>query len=166
MATPSLRLQIVGDTRSAETAIAFANQVFLRAKTAILNQPVVNYPRKIFDVGNGAVEELFASAFRDQCPAEARANGVDEDQIGKVEPRSLIVRQRRRIRRAVPFVAGFKMLRSDGAEIQVYRRGAGTAMECKGHWTVAAIDGISRIDDASCFFAFFVVTGNVPTVAV
>ena len=144
-----LRLQVMRDARAAEAAVAFADEIFARTEAVVFDEPVVDDARQVLDVGLGAVEELLGLGFRDGGAAESGADGVDEDEVGEVEPGAGIVDQRGGIGGAVAFVSdAFKMLGADGAEVEIDRRSSGASIEGEGDGTVGAFDGVGGEDDA------------------
>ena len=92
--------------------------------------------------GSVRVEELFGVGFGHHGAAEAGADGIDEDEVGEVEPRAGIVDEIGGVGGAVALVAGIKMLGADGAEVQIDRGRAGTAVEGEGDWTIRAFDRV------------------------
>ena len=128
-------------------AVALADEVLLRAEAAVLDQPVVDDAREILDVGRGAEEELFAFRFGDAGAAEAGADGVNEDQIGEVEPGAGIVGEHGGIGGTVALVADGQMLGADGAEVEIDAGRAGTAIEGEGDGTIVAFNGVGGDDD-------------------
>ena len=106
---PELALQVMGDARAAEAAIALAHKVFARAEPVVGHQPVVDNAREVFDVRLGAVEELLRLGLGHQRAAEAGADRIDKDQVGEVEPCAGVVHQRRRITSVLKQeIAGFE----------------------------------------------------------
>jgi hypothetical protein len=68
-------------------------------------------------------EKLLRLRLVHQRTRKSRADRVDKDHAGKVEPCAGIVRQRRRVRRRVTLIRKRKMLRPDRAQVQIDRRG-------------------------------------------
>ncbi len=155
-----LRLQIVGHARTAEASVAFAYEIFARTEAVVLDEPVVDDAREIFDVGRGAVEELLGFVLGDERAAEAGSDGIDENQIGEVEPGSGIVGERGRIGGAVSFIAGSEMLRADGSEVEEDRRCAGAAVDGEGYGAVCAVDGVGGVNDLPSLLAVAVADGQ------
>ena len=91
MATPKLRLQVVGDARDAVAAVALADQILARPQPLVLDEPVEDDAREVVDIVLGAVEISAWSVGVLERAAEAGADRVDEDEIGEVEPRAGIV---------------------------------------------------------------------------
>ncbi len=71
--------------------------------------------------------------------------GVDEHQVGEVEPGAGVVDQAGGIRRAVALGAELHPLGPDGAEVQVDGGGAGPAVEGEGHGTVGVLRAIEDV---------------------
>ena len=68
------------------------------------------------NVGIGVVKLLLGLVRGNQGPAVTGADRIDEDQVGKIQPRSGIVEQLHRIRRTVALVAELQVLRPNGAQ--------------------------------------------------
>ena len=100
-ANTDLRLELIGDARRAVAAIAFAHQIFGRPQPPFLDQPVVHDLREIFDIGIVGVEGLLGLRLIDQASAEPRADRIDEDEIGEIEPAVGVVASDRRVRRRI-----------------------------------------------------------------
>ena len=139
--------------RHAVAAVAFADQILPRLQPLVLRQPVVDDARHVLDVVFGLIGGF-------ERAAEPRADRIDEHEVRDVEPRARIVVERRRIRGTVALVAERDALRADGAEVQVHRRGAGTAVERKGHRTVRAFHRVGGADHLADLLAVGVVDGD------
>src|SRR5699024_3975066 len=116
-------------------------QVLAGFHATVVDQPVVDDARQVVDVRVGTVEQLGGLFLVHQGTAETGADGVDEDQVGEVQPGAGVVFQRGRIGGGVALVAEFHRLRADGAEVEVHRGRAGTTVECERHRAVFAGDG-------------------------
>ena len=91
-----LGLQIAHDLRTADAAIALAGDEFRRQQTIVFFQPAPDHQRDRADVAVDRVEPLaHILAGRDEA-AVAGADGIDEDEIGEVEPGLGIGQQIRR----------------------------------------------------------------------
>ena len=145
---------------SAESAVAFADEIFARTEAVVLDEPVVDDARQVLNVGFGAVEELFGFGLRHLGSAEAGADGIDEDEVGEVEPCAGVVDEIGGVGGAVAFVAGVEVLGADGAEVQIDRGCAGTAVEGEGDRPVRAFHGVGGDDHLAGDFAVAVAHGK------
>ena len=91
------------------------------------------------DVGVGGVELLLGFVGGDQGAAEAGADGVDEDEVGEVEPGAGIVGEGGGVGGTVAFVAECDVLGADGAEVEIDGGGAGAAVEGEGDGAGGAV---------------------------
>jgi len=81
-----LDLQLAHDLRSANAAIALARDVFRRGQPVVLLEPAADHQRDAVGVAVDGVERLARLlAARDET-AVAGADGIDEDEIGEIEP--------------------------------------------------------------------------------
>ena len=108
------------------------------------------------DIGVGGVELLFGFFGRDQRTAEPGADGIDEDEVGEVEPGAGIIEQAGGIRRAVAFVAELDVLGTDCAQVEIDGRSARAAVEGKSYGAVLALHGVGGEDYVARFFAFVI----------
>ena len=95
----ALLVELAGELRGAEAAIAFARDEFLRGLPSVLLDPLAHEGREHVDVAVDRPELLaHLVAARDEA-AVAGADRIDEHQVGEVEPGLGIGHQRRRRRR-------------------------------------------------------------------
>ena len=81
-------------------------------------------------------------------PAVAGADRVDEDEVGAIEPRLLVVDQRERRRRHPAVVEHADATGPKRAEVQPDRRGAGTAVEREHQRALRGVgDPVQRVHD-------------------
>ena len=94
----------------------------------------------------GRVELNLGFDRRNQRPAVTGADRIDEHQVGEIQPRTRIVGQLRRIRRAVSLHAELEVLGADGAEIQKDGGRARTAIQRERDRPVLALHGVRGQD--------------------
>jgi hypothetical protein len=107
-------------------------------------------------VGIGSVELLLGLDRRNQRPAVTGSYGIDEHQVGEIQPRARIVGQLRRIRRAVSLHAELDALRADGAQIQKDGGRARTAVQREGDRPVLTLHGVRGEDHLARLLAAFI----------
>ena len=91
-----LGLQVAHDLRTADAAIALAGDEFRRQQAIVFFQPATDHQRDRADIAVDGIEPLaHIFAGRDET-AVAGADGIDEDEIGEVEPGLGIGQQIRR----------------------------------------------------------------------
>ena len=137
-------MQVGGQARGAIAAVAFTDEVLAGLEAVVFDEVVVDDAGEVGDVLVGAVEELLGLVFRDEGAGEAGANGIDEDDIGEVEPGAGIVGEGGRVRGALAFGSKANAFGTDGAKVEVDRSRAGTAVEGEGDgtiWTVHRVGG-------------------------
>ena len=138
-------LQIAHDLRPANPAIAFTGDEFRRQQPIGFLQPAADHERDRVDVAVDRIEPLaHLLAGRDEA-AVAGADGIDEDQIGKVEPGLGVGHQiRRRGGRHRVGVDG-EPPRSGRAELQPGRGRARPAIEQEGHRPGARVGAVELV---------------------
>ena len=160
-ADTELRLEVVRDARAAIAAVAFAHDVLFGHHALIFDEPLVDGEREVLDVRGGGEEEFFAFVVGDEGLGEAGADGVDEDEVGEVEPGAGVVGEGGGVGGAVASVAEGDMLGADGSEVEEAGGRARAAVEGEHHGAVVcAVEGISRVDDFSGGLAVFALHGD------
>ena len=147
-ADTELRLEVVRDARAAVAAVALAHDVLLGHHALVFDEPLVDGEGEVLDVRGGGVEEFFAFVVGDEGLGEAGADGVDEDEVGEVEPGAGVVGEGGGVGGGVAGVAEGDVLGADGAEVEEAGGGAGAAVEGEHHGAVVcAVEGIGGVDD-------------------
>ena len=114
----------------------------------VFDEPLVDGEGEVLDVRGGGEEELFAFVVGDERLGEAGADGVDEDDVGEVEPGAGVVGEGGGVRGAVAGVAEGDVLGADGAEVEEAGGGAGAAVEGEHHGAVVcAVERVGGVDD-------------------
>src|SRR5258707_1975531 len=135
-----MRLEVIAESGGAERAIAFADEEFGRVPTAVAVDIESDELREGFYILVDAPKVLVL-CFADGT-AEAGAHRVDEDHIGFVEQRALIVLHPVRRRRSVFGVGGEDAARPESAHVQPNRGGAGAAVINEGYRPLRAVFAI------------------------
>src|ERR1051326_836926 len=137
--------QIAREPGGTGGAVAFADHKERRGPALIAAEVETDEFADGFDIA--AQAEEFARLVALNGAAVAGAHGIDEDQIGLVEPGVFIVDQliRRRRHHAVRLHA--YALGSDGAEVQPHGSRAGAAVEREGKRTVLGGLAVQRVGD-------------------
>src|SRR6266404_3946129 len=123
-------LQVVSESSGTEGAVAFADEEFGGVPAIVAVDVHSDELRERLYVLLDAPKILvlrFAHGV-----AEAGANGIDEDHVGFIEQRGLIVLQLVGWRRGVFSVGGDDAARSEGAHVQPNGSGAGAAVVDEG----------------------------------
>src|SRR5436305_12682073 len=134
-----LELQLSHDLRPANAAIALACDVFRRGQPVVLLEPAADHQRNRIDIAIDRIEPLPRILTTRNKTAVAGADGIDEDEIGKVEP-GLRVRLhlgRRRWRK--PLAVERQPPWPDRTELEPRRRGARPAIEQERHRARTAV---------------------------
>ncbi len=82
---PEIALQLFGDERPAEAAIALAGEEFRRAEAVLFLQPAHDEGREAVDIALDRIEALAHLIAADDA-AIAGARRIDEDEVGEIEP--------------------------------------------------------------------------------
>jgi len=123
-------LQITREARRAGGAVALARQEFGREPASVARGVQADEVADRLDVPLEAVPLLGLLSL--DGARVARADGVDEDQVGLVEDRELVVDQLEGRLGQVPIEFEHHAARTQRAEVQPDRRGAGSAVEREG----------------------------------
>ena len=148
-----LRLEIVGDAWAAISAVAFAHEVLLVEQAVVLDEPLVDDEREVLDVGRWSVEEFFGFRGIGEGLGEAGADGVDEDEIGEVEPGAGVVGEGCGVGGGVAGVGEGDVLGSDGAEVEVDGGCTGATVDCEEDGAVGfglgVVEGVGGVHDVA-----------------
>jgi hypothetical protein len=139
-------LQRARDLGGAEAAVGFAEQIFGRVAAAVVGEPGHDGLRHRIGVALYAPER--AAAVGLDGAAVARADRIDQHEIGEGEPGVRIVVQPRG-RRVAAVDAELGNARPDQAEVQVGGRRARPAVEGEGHRPARAgiLGDIGNVED-------------------
>ena len=134
-----LRLQVVGDAGAAESAVAFADEVFAGVEAVVLDEPVVDDAREVLDVGLGGRRRglrVWSASTRERLkPVPMGSMKTRSVKSSQVPGLSVRVAGSEGLS---PSVADVGMLGADGAEVEIDRSCAGSAIEGEGDGAVGA----------------------------
>ncbi len=106
------------------------------------------------------------SQLRLRGPAVAGADRVDEDEIGAIEPRLLVVDQRERRRRHPAVIEHADATGAERAEVKPDRRGAGAAVEGEHQRALRgigdAVQGVRDVEDRRLRLSLVRLDGHAP----
>jgi len=156
-------LQIAHDLRSANPAIAFTGDEFRRQQAIGFLQPAADHQRDRVGVAVDRIEPLARLLAAGDETAVAGADGIDEDQVGKVEPGLGVGHQVRRSGGRHRVGVDGEPPRAGRAELQPGGGRARPAIEQKGHrpgtW-VGAVELVGREGDIGLRLALVVEQRN------
>ena len=119
--------EVTGQPRRARGPVALADQEEWRAPALVAAEVEADELAHRFDVALNAPELL--AQLRLHRPAVPGPHGVDEDEVGLVEPALIVVDELIGRRRHAAVVEHLHALGADRPQVQPYRGGAGPAVE-------------------------------------
>ena len=140
---PWSSLQLPHDLRGTEAAVALAGDEFRRFEAIVRLDPAAHGDGKRLDIAVDAVERA-AHVVAAEDAAIAGAGGIDEDEIGEIEPGVGIVDRHRRCRRPVGLPRHRQPPRPEPAEVEPARGIARPAVEHESHRPRARIGAVER----------------------
>ena len=145
--TPVFGRERLGEAGRAKSAVAFADDEFRRGEPLVGREPFADDHAEGVDVAADRPEFLARLVSRGDDLAVAGARGVDEDEIGEIEPGLRIVDERRRCGRVDRRAAHRQPPRPERAEIEPRGGGARPAVEYERHRTSLRICARQHIAD-------------------
>ena len=133
--------------RCPKPAIALADQPDRRCPTLMPGQPQADHRAQGGNIGAHIPERLVRIFLLALAAAEAGADRVDKDEIGKAQPCGRVVDQMHRRDRHRTAFRRLQDLRAERAEMQKDRGRTGTAIEDEADRPGAAILAICKIAD-------------------